>query len=168
VFNIAQIVGKDATGRWWYLLVYKGNGIFINCWASSKQVTTGGNLVGLSVSEPKLPQITRVEVGVSGQATTEAEYTQTISCDGSASKVTLQFTGLVFADGPMERIGYAWESDAPSQLKPGQTSVAAWNAPAQIPVDLSVPAQAGSYSLSLRTTFPLEVVGELRFRLQCD
>ena len=168
MFAIAQIVGKDAGGGWWYLLVYKGNGIFVYCWASGEQVTTGGNLGGLSVIEPDLPAITQVEVHPSGQPATGTEYVQTIVCDGGKSKTTLHVTGLIFADGPLARVGYAWRSDAPAQLEPGHAAVSAWDAPAQIRVDLSVPAQAGSYSLSLRTTFPLEVVGTLRFTLRCN
>jgi hypothetical protein len=167
IFKITQIVGKDGSGKWWFLMINKGRGVYVPCWVSVERVTTGGDLAGLSVTEPELPQITQVKVTVPGQPATGAEYTQTIACDTGITNTTLHFTGQVSADGPFEDVGYLWTTDAPARFQPGHTPVKAWDAPAEIDVDLPVPSQAGSYTLTLRTTFPMEVLGELRFTIKC-
>ncbi len=166
-FKIARIVGKDLAEQWWFLLIDKGQGLYVSCWVSSDQVTTGGNLASLSVTEAELPQITRVQVSVPGQAETGAEYVQTIACDTGLTNTTIRFTGQIFTDGPLADLGYVWTTDAHVRFQVKHTSVKAWDAPAQVEVDLPVPSKAGSYSLSLRTTFPTEMLDELRFTVKC-
>jgi hypothetical protein len=166
-FNIARIIGKDTTGKWWYLSIYKRDGIFINCWVAGDQVITGGNLSSLSVNEPELPQITQIQVDIPDRPEKDAPYTQTIACDAGLTNTSLHFVGHIFTNGPIEDVGYRWTTDAPAQFQPGHTPVKAWDAPAQVDVDLSVPSQAGTYTLSLRTTFPMEMLGELRFTVKC-
>lgn len=167
-FEAAGIVGKDTTETWWYLLVPKGQGVFINCWVAVDQVTTGGNLSGLLVQQPELPQITQVKIEVPGQAVTGAEHVETIECGPTGANVVLHFTGRIFANGPVENVGYAWDTDVPAQLTPERIAVAAWDDPAQIDLALPVPARAGTYFLNLRTTFPMEALGELRFTVRCE
>lgn len=168
VFKITQIVGRDASGKWWFLMINKGRGVYVPCWVSVDRVATGGNLAGLSVAEPGLPQITQVKVTFPGQPAAGVPYVQTIACDaGLTNTTTLHFIGQIFTDGPLEDVGYLWTTDAPAQFQPGRAPVKAWDAPAEIAVNVSVPSQAGTYTLSLRTTFPMEVLGELRFTLKC-
>lgn len=166
-FKIARIIGKDSTGKWWYLSINKGQNVFVSCWVSGDQVITGGNLSGLSINEPELPQITQVKVEISDQSVKDAQSVQTISCDAGLTMTTLHFTGHIFANGPINDIGYLWTTDAPAQFQVEHTAVKAWDAPAQIDVELPVPSQTGMYSLSLSTTFPMEIVGELRFTVKC-
>jgi len=148
-------------------LINKGQGVYVSCWVSVDQVSIGGDLSDLSVTEPELPQITSVKVIAPSQPANDTEYVQTIVCDAGLTNTTLHFTGQISADGPIKNVGYIWKTDAPAQFQPGRASVKAWDAPAEINVDVPVPSQAGTYSLSLRTTFPAEVLGELRFTLKC-
>lgn len=168
-FEIATIVGKDTDEKWWYLLVHKGDGVFINCWVSGDQVTTGGNLSGLLIQQSELPQITQVKVEVPGQPATDAEYVATIACNTDAADTagTVHFTGRIIANGPIPNVGYTWDTDVPAQLPAGRVAVKAWDDPAQINLALPVPARAGVYFIRLRTTFPMEALGELRFTVRC-
>src|SRR5258706_2455615 len=160
-FKLAQIIGKDRAGQWWYLVVNKGQNIFVYCWVSTRQVITAGNLSTVLVYEPELAQITRVEIDPPGQPAT-------VSCGSGAGEVIFHFTGRIFADGPLENLGYTWETDTPLAFPPEQTSVESWNIPAEIQVEIPAPAQAGIYSLRLRSLYPMEASGELKFEVSCQ
>lgn len=166
-FKLVRIAGRDATDKWWYILIYKGQGVYVSCWVQRDQVTTGGNLSALSVTEPETPLITQVKLGVPGEQVKDAVYTASIICDDAGMDTMLHFSAQIFADGPMDDIGYRWETSAPSRFKIFHTPIKGWDAPAEIKLDLPVPSIAGVYSLSLRTTFPMEVVGELQVVVQC-
>jgi len=162
-----RVAGKDVTGQWWYILIYKGQGNYVSCWVAADQATVGGNLSSLSVTEPETPQITRVTVDVPGGALTNGGYIATIACDDGVTNTTLHFSGQVFTDGPMKDIGYAWSINAPVKFKPEHTSVKSWDAPATVQLDLQLPSMAGVYTLTLRTTFPVEAVDTLQVLVQC-
>jgi hypothetical protein len=162
-----RVAGKDVTGQWWYILIYKGQGNYVSCWVAADLVTVGGDLSSLSVTEPETPQITHVTVDVPGGALKNGGYVATIACDDGVSTTTLHFSGQIFTDGPIKDIGYAWNIDAPVKFKPEHTSVKSWDAPATIPLDLPLASTAGVYTLTLRTTFPVEAVGTLQVVVQC-
>ncbi len=162
-----RVAGKDVTGQWWYILIYKGQGNYVSCWVAADLVTVGGDLSSLSVTEPETPQITHVTVGVPGDALKNGGYVATVACDNGVTTTKLHFSGQIFTDGPIKDIGYAWSIDAPIKFKPEHTSVTSWNIPATILLDLPVQSIAGVYTLSLRTTFPVEQVGTLQVVVQC-
>lgn len=166
-FNAARLAGFDTTGSWWYLLVFKGQGVTISCWAADKQVLTAGNLSELSVVEPELPQITQVKISAPGALDENGDYTASILCDDAATDATLHFSAQIFSTGPLKDIGYRWDTDAPVSFKAAHITIAAWDAPAQILLDLPVPAEAADYTLSLRTTFPVEAVDGLTVHVTC-
>lgn len=162
-----RVAGKDVTGQWWYILIYKGQGNYVSCWVAADLVTVGGDLSSLSVTEPETPQITHVTVDVPGATLKNGGYVATIACDDGVTTTTLRFSGQIFTDGPMKDIGYAWNIDAPVKFKPEHVSVTSWDAPATIQLDLPVQSMAGVYTLTLRTTFPVEAVGTLQVVVQC-
>lgn len=166
-FEIAAITGKDESGEWWYVLFPKGQGVFVNCWVAGDEVTTGGNLESLLVTQAELPQITEAKIESANQTAEDREIVKTVACGHDSPDAVLHFIGRIFANGPVERVGYIWDTNAPVDFKPEQTAIEAWDTPARINLALSVPAQSATYSLSLRTTFPMEAVGELRFTVQC-
>lgn len=168
VFNVARIAGFDSTGTWWYLLVFKEQGsMAISCWAADQQVLTAGNMTELSIVEPELPQITQAKISAPGTLDDNGDYTASIFCDDGLTDATLHFSGQIFGNGPLKDIGYRWVTDAPVSFKVAHTAIAAWDAPAQVTLDLPVPSQAAVYTLSLRTTFPMEAVGVLTIHVTC-
>ncbi len=167
-FKISRIAGKDRLGEWWFLLISKGQGVYVSCWVATDQVTTGGDLSTLSVIEPGISQITQVKVTAPGQPADATEYTASIACDDGISSHTLRFTGQIFADGPMSDTGYRWDTDAPVKFKAARIPIQSWDVPAQITLELPVPAKAARYHLSLRTTFPAEMVGGLKINVKCQ
>lgn len=167
-FKRAQIVGRDRAGLWWYLLVDKGGNVFINCWVSTQQVSTGGNVDTAVVSEPEMAQITQVQVSADGQPAAVTDVFQTAPCGTDAAPVLFHFTGRVFADGPIASIPVLWETDAPVQLPPEHTQIRSWNAPAEVPLDVQVPALAGTYFLQLRSPNLTEAWGAIQFEVKCQ
>ena len=167
-FNISRIAGKDQAGAWWYLLVYKGQGNYVSCWVAGEQVTTGGNLDSLSVVEPELSQVTQVKVSAPGQPATATEYIATIICDDGITNTTLRFAGQISSNGPLSDVGYRWDTDAPVKFTAAHTPIPSWDVPAQLTVALPVPSMAATYSLSLRTTFPMEAIGRLQVIVRCQ
>jgi hypothetical protein len=157
--KLAQIIGRDETGKWWYLIVHQGQGAFIYCWVSDEKVAIGGNLSDLLVVEPELAQITQIKIDA-----TTADLIQTTSC---ANNSTLHFTGHIFSDGPLQNISYAWDTDSQVRLPRGQISIKSWDAPAEIKLEFPAPAQAGTYFLRLSTTYPMENSGTLQFEVKC-
>lgn len=167
-FKVSRIAGKDLAGAWWFLLVNKGQGAYVSCWVARNQVSTGGNLDTLPVVEPELSDITQVKVSVPGQPVTNGEYVASIACDDGITKTTLHFFGQVFANGPLEDLGYRWDTDAPVKFKVAHGIIQAWDLPAESTLELPVPSKAAVYSLSLRTTFPAEAVGGLQVIVRCE
>ena len=51
-FKITRIVGKNPTGTWWFVLIDKGQGVYVSCWVSGDQVATGGNYLPRRAMEP--------------------------------------------------------------------------------------------------------------------
>lgn len=167
-FKVSRIAGKDSTGEWWYLLVFKGQGVYVSCWVARDLVTTGGNLDNLSVVEPDLSDITQVKISVPGQPVTDNQYIATIPCDDGVTKTTLRFVGQVFANGPLNNIGYRWDTDAALKFKAAHGIIKSWDVPAETTLELPIPSTAASYSLNLRTTFPVEVVSEIQVIIKCE
>ena len=167
-FKISRIAGKDEGGGWWFLLISKGQGVYVSCWVARDQVTTGGDLSTLSVVEPEISQITQVKVSAPDQPAGEIAYTANIACDDGISNTTLRLSGQIFSDGPISDIGYRWDTDAPVKFKVAHVSIQSWDAPAQVKLELPIPSKAATYHLSLRTTFPVEAVGELQIIVKCQ
>lgn len=166
VFKVAVIIGQDGTHEWWYLLFDKGQGLIVNCWVLRQQVMSSGNMAGILVAEPELPQITQIKIEMNGRPATNPE--QIVACNSGGENLILHFSASISTNGPIKKIGYAWQTNAPGEYKPGQLSVPGWKTPGRINIDISVPSQAASYYLRLRTTFPMEVIGEAQFTLKCQ
>jgi hypothetical protein len=166
-FVVARIAGKDRSGAWWYLAVYRGNGREINCWVSDEQIETAGNLAALSVVEPELSQITLIKLAAPGPLESNGEYIATILCDDGATSTTLRFSAQIFSTGPLSSVGYRWDTDAPVSFKAERGSIESWDVPAQTALDFPIPSMEGRYLLSLRTTFPVEVFSGLYVVVKC-
>jgi len=165
-FKAAQIVGKDPSAAWWYLAVYKGNNVFINCWVSAQQVDVSGNLSGVLVNEPEAAQITRIQIVPPAGTLTAAVFT--VACGSGAQAPVLHFTGQIFADGPIMNVGYTWGIDNTRMAFPHeQTRIQGWNTPAAVTLDLPLPAEAHSYDLSLRSLYPMEASADFQFEVKC-
>ena len=159
-FRSAEIVGRDQPGNWWFLKVDQGGAHYIFCWVAGKQVSTGGDLSRVVVSEAAQAGITQVRIDTPAAV-------QTVSCAAGAPAVAFHVTGQITTDGPIENISYVWETDAPLQLHQGQVRVNAWNEPAGVELDFSLPAHAALYFLRLHTTLPMEAVAVLSFEVKC-
>lgn len=166
-FVVARIAGKDRSGAWWYLAVYLGNGLEINCWVADEQIETAGNLTALSVVEPELSQITLIKLAAPGPLESNGDYIATILCDDGATSTTLHFSAQIFSTGPLSSVGYRWDTDAPVAFKAERGSIESWDVPAQTALDFPIPSMEGRYLLSLRTTFPVEVFSGLYVVVRC-
>ena len=81
--------------------------------------------------------------------------------------MVFRFRGEIVASGPIKAAKYIWESNAGMKFKQEQVLVRAWDDPAQIKQNISVPAKAGTYSLTLRTIYPTALVWTVQFVVKC-
>lgn len=161
-FKAAEIVGQDESGLWWYLKVTETQGRYSFCWASKKKVTTSGDLSAISVTEAEAASVTAVNIYLDG------DYTQLVACDRKTDKPEFHFTGEIVTNGPIKKLRYQWETNTGAKFPPEQIQVLAWDDPARLKLNLSVPAQEGAYSLTLRTIYPNEMVWVVQFIVKCQ
>ena len=161
-FKAAEIVGQDETGLWWYIRVDEPQGRYSFCWVSGKKVFTSGDLSIVPVTEAEQASVSAVNISLDGG------YTQMVSCDKKTDKPEFRFTGEIVTNGPVKKLRYQWETNAGTKFPPEQIQVLAWDDPARLKLNLSVPAQAGTYSLTLRTIYPNEMVWVVQFVVKCQ
>jgi len=158
----AEIVGIHEASGWWYVRVHEKSGSEKHCWVDQQSVTTSGDISKILVVEAAPAQVTAVNIFLdNGEATRE------INCANPYDQPTFRFRGEIVADGPVPRLKYQWETDAGPKFPPQTGLVRAWDAPQAFELELTVPARAGTYFLSLRTILPNEVVGLLQFVVKC-
>jgi hypothetical protein len=168
-FKIVEIVGVDEAGRWWYLKIDKGQGNFVHCWVLQKRVTLGGNPASLPVVEPEKALVTEVSLSIPTELPdARFGYVQTVSCGQNADKPVFHFLGRISADGPIQKVKYTWETNAPGKFSVQQTRVAGWRDPQNIKLDLPVPAREGTYYLRLRVSLPNEMSMLVQFVVKCQ
>jgi hypothetical protein len=168
-FKTAEIVGIDETGRWWYLKVDKGQGKFIFCWVLQKSVTLGGNPASAPVVEPEAALVTDVSLYIPTELPdARLGYIQTVTCGQNADKPVFHFLGRISTDGPIQKVKYIWETDAPGKFSLQQTRVNGWRDPQNIKLDLPVPAREGTYYLRLRVSLPNEMSMLAQFVVKCQ
>jgi len=160
-FKIAEIVGKDQTGLWWYIQSYDSLLRPFYCWVSVKEINTAGNLSTVPVTEAFSASVTAVNIYLDG------DDTQIVDCSRQTSQSVFNFRGEIVTDGPLKKLKYIWETDAGVKFTQEQTQVSAWDAPLQARQQISVPAQSASYSLTLRSIYPNELVWRIQFTVQC-
>jgi hypothetical protein len=97
----------------------------------------------------------------------DGKYTQTADCSRKSSNLEFHFTGEIVSDGPLKKMRYVWETSAGMKFSPEQKQVLAWDAPARFKVQISVPAAMATYSLTLRTIYPNELVWVVQFMVKC-
>jgi hypothetical protein len=161
-FKAADIVGQDETGLWWYLKVGESQGRYSFCWVSSKNVNTSGDLSTIPVTEAEEASVTAVNIYLDG------DYTQKITCGKKTDKPEFRFTGEIVTNGPSKKLRYQWETNAGPKYPPEQIQVLAWDDPARLKLNLSVPARDGTYSLTLRTIYPNEMIWVVQFVVKCQ
>jgi hypothetical protein len=160
-FKAAEIVGQDETGLWWYIKVDESKGRYSFCWVSKKKVFASGNFSIVPVTEPEDASVMAVNISLDGG------YTQTVACGKKTDKPEFRFTGEIVTNGPVKKLRYQWETSAGVKFPLEQTQVLAWDAPARFKITISVPAQEGTYSLTLRTIYPNEIVWVVQFVVKC-
>ena len=160
-FKIAEIVGKDQTGLWWYIRSYDSLMRPFYCWASGKEINTAGNLSAVPVTEAPSASVTAVNIHLDG------DDTRIVDCGQQAGPLVFNFRGEIVTDGPLKKLKYIWETDAGVKFTQQQTQVSAWDAPLQASQQISVPAQNASYSLTLRSIYPNELVWKIQFTVKC-
>jgi hypothetical protein len=158
----AEIVGKDKTGKWWYMRIAKNDGSNVYCWVQDKMVATGGDLSKVVVVEPQAGSVTAVNIYL------DTDYIRTVVCGQKGETVSFRFRGEIVADGPIKAAKYIWETNAGVKPKTEQIPVRAWNDPANLKLNLTVPAKEGTYSLTLRVTFPNEMLWVVQFGVKCQ
>jgi hypothetical protein len=158
----SEIVGVDAERHWWYVKVQLASGNYVTCWVQDKTVVTGGDLAAVPVTEFAPAQVTAVNIILDG------DYTRAINCSNTDDKITFHFKGEIVADGPVEKLRYLWETNAGPKYQPETNRVRAWNEPRTTRLDLALPAREGTYSLTLRTIFPNEIVWVVQFVVKCQ
>lgn len=161
-FKTAQIVGKDATNLWWYLELYDKLGKPFFCWVNAKKISTAGDLSNIAITESETASVTAVNISFDGGDT------QTVICNPRADQPEFRFSGEIVTNGPVKNLRYQWETTSGEKSPPEQIQVLAWDDPARFKINLSVPAQEGSYSLTLRTIYPNEVVRVVQFVVKCQ
>ena len=160
-FKAAEIVGQDETGLWWYIKVDESKGRYSFCWVSKKKVSASGNFSIVPVTEPEDASVMAVNISLDG------DYTQTVACGKKTDKPEFRFTGEIVTNGPVKKLKYQWETNAGIKFPLEQTQVLAWDDPARFKITISVPAQEGTYSLTLRTIYPNEMVWVVQFMVKC-
>lgn len=161
IFKAAEIIGKDKAGLWWYIQTYDKQANPVYCWVGTKSTHTAGNLSTVPVTEAEKASVTAVKVSVDG------ESVQELACGQDIAQTDFHFTGKITTSGPVDKLRYQWVTDAGMRFSPKQTQIRAWDAPAQFKLTISVPTQAGTYSLDLRTISPNEIVGIVQFSVKC-
>lgn len=163
IFTIkaAQIVGKDKTGLWWYIQTYDKQAKPIFCWVDTKNVHAAGKLSTVQVTEAEQASVTAVNISIDGN------NVQEITCGQNAAKPEFHFTGEITSNGPVDKLRYQWVTDAGARFSPEQIQIRAWDAPARFEINISTPAQEGTYSLTLRTISPNEMVQVAQFGVKC-
>jgi hypothetical protein len=168
-FKTGEIVGIDETGRWWYLKIDKGQGNFVFCWVLQKRVTLGGNPEAVPVVEPETALVTDVSLYIPTELPdARLGYIQTIACGQNADKPVFHFLGRISTDGPLQKVKYSWETNAPGKFSLQQTRVNGWRDPQNIKLDLPVPAREGTYYLRLRVSLPNEMSMLVQFVVKCQ
>jgi hypothetical protein len=161
-FKTAEIIGTDETRLWWYLKMYDRLGKPISCWVNTQKTSTAGDLSSVSVTESETASVTAVNLSLVG------DDTQTVGCNPNTAQIEFQFTGEIVANGPVKKLRYQWETNAGQKFAPEQAQVPAWDNPVRFKLNLPVPAQAGTYSLTLRTIYPNEIVSVVQFVVKCQ
>ncbi len=158
----AEIVGTDMDDKWWYVKIRYGLGQYKYCWMPRKSVATGGDLSPVPVVEPEEMLVTVLNIYLVG------DYTQTVSCAKKADSPVFRFTAEIVADGPVKTVKYTWETSAGVKFKQEVARIRSWDEPARLKLNLTVPAQAGTYSLTLRTVYPNEMSWVVQFNVKCQ
>ena len=161
-FKTAEIVGKDATSQWWYIKMYDKLGNPLFCWVNVNKTGTAGILSNVPVTEAEAASVTSVSISLDG------DNTQTVACGQSTENLEFHFTGKIVTNGPIAGLRYQWETNAGPKFSTKQIQVLAWDNPARPQINISVPAQAGIYSLTLRTINPNEMVQVMQFGVKCQ
>jgi hypothetical protein len=157
----AQIVGKDKTGLWWYIQTYDKQADLIICWVDAQSVHTAGKLSNVAVTEAEQASVTAVNISIDGN------NVQEITCGQNAAKPEFHFTGEITSSGPIDKLRYQWVTDTGTKLPLEQTQIRAWDAPARFEINIPAPAQEGTYSITLRTISPNEMVQVAQVNVQC-
>jgi hypothetical protein len=160
-FKQAEIVGKDEDGLWWYVKVYDRQMKAVFCWVSDKKVNAAGDLSVVPLMEVTPASVTAVNIYLDG------DYTQTVECSKKSGNPVFHFSGEIVTDGPVKKMKYIWETNAGMKFPEQQKNVLAWDSPARFKLQISVPAREGTYSLTLRTTFPNELIWVVQFVVMC-
>jgi hypothetical protein len=168
-FKTAEIVGIDEAGKWWYLKIDQGQGRHVWCWVLQKNVAIGGDFSYVPVTEPEAAQVTDVSIYIRDESPDAFYgYVQTVPCGKKADKPVFHFLGRISTDGPIQKVKYVWETNAPAKFSPEQTRVQGWRDPREIKLDLSVPAQEGTYFLRLWVQSPNEMLWIVQFVVKCQ
>jgi hypothetical protein len=162
VFKAAEIAGKDETGQWWYLRFFDQRLKPVFCWVDRQKTTQAGDLDNIPVTEAEAASVTTVKI------TPEGSQTQVITCGQPAAPLEFRFNGEIATSGPLEKLRYQWVTDAGTKFPPELTRVQAWDDPARLTLTVQAPAQEGTYSLTLRTIYPNEMVTVVQFRVKCQ
>ena len=160
-FEMAEIVGRERTGAWWFLKIDEKLGRYTFCWVPVEAVAASGELASVPVTEPESASLTEVTVQI---AETE---TQTVACGPQADPVVFHLTGQIRANGPLKRVKYTWETDAGLKFPLEQVEIASWEMPARFEQTLRVPAEAQSYTVTLHAQFPNELVWVGTLTVKC-
>ena len=161
VFKQAEFVGKDEQGLWWYVKIYDSQMNSVFCWVSDKKVNAAGDLSVVPLTEVTPASVTAVNIYLDG------DYTQTVECSKKSGNLEFHFTGEIVTDGPVKKMKYRWETSAGAKFAEQQKNVLAWDSPARFKLQVSVPAREGTYSLTLRTVYPNELIWNVQFMVKC-
>jgi hypothetical protein len=160
-FKMAEIIGKDQAGLWWYVQTYDKLAKPIYCWVNAKNVRIAGGLSNVLITEAERGSVTAINISIVGNSTQE------IACGQDTTLLEFHFTGEMTTNGSVDKLRYQWMTDAGTKFSAEQTQIRAWDAPARVEISIPVPAQEATYSLTLRTIFPNEMVQTAQFTVKC-
>lgn len=160
-FEMAEIVGQERAGNWWFLKIDEKLGRYTLCWVPVETVAASGDLATVPVTEPEAASLTGVSVEI---AETE---TQTVACGPQADPVVFHLTGQIHANGPVKKVKYTWETEAGLKFPPEQVEISTWETPASFEQEIRLPAEAKSYPVTLHAQFPNELVWVGTLTVKC-